>query len=263
VTADEDLRRREKILLAHVLGRRDALALDPDAPLEPSPRRRFEDLRARLRAGEPLQYLLGEWDFWGRTFRVDSRALIPRPETEHLVEEALARAPGARRVLDLGCGSGVLAITLALEMPGASVFGLDSSLEALALSRQNAGRLGARVHWLASLWTDAVEGAPFDLAVSNPPYVARRDAETLPREVRDHEPATALFAGEDGTSEIRRLLAGLPPRLAPGALFLCELGFGQRDEVVKLVGADPRWRLEDLVADLAGIPRVAVLRRIA
>jgi release factor glutamine methyltransferase len=258
-----ELRRDARILLGHVLGKRSPAPLEDSGSLPPGGERRFLELWRRRLAGEPVQYLIGEWDFYGRTFRTDSRALIPRPETEHLVEEALREAPEARRGLDLGCGSGVVAITLARELPGARVVAVDASLGALALARQNASLHGVadRVDLVGSDWTGALAGARFDLAVSNPPYVAAADAGGLPPEVADWEPAAALFAGGDGLSEIRALLSSLPPRLAEGAPFLFELGFGQRDAVEAEVALRPEWDLRRFVPDLSGIPRVCVLRR--
>jgi release factor glutamine methyltransferase len=258
-----DLRRDARILLGHVLGKRSPAPLEDSGSLPPGGERRFLELWRRRLAGEPVQYLIGEWDFYGRAFRTDRRALIPRPETEHLVEEALREAPDARRGLDLGCGSGVVAITLARELPGARLVAVDASIGALALARQNAARHGVadRVDFVGSDWTAALAGARFDLAVSNPPYVAAADAGGLPPEVADWEPAAALFAGSDGLSEIRALLSGLPPRLSEEAPFLFEIGFGQRDAVEAEVALRPEWDLRRFVPDLSGIPRVCVLRR--
>lgn len=263
--AGPDLRRDARILLGHVLGTRSPAPLEDSEMLPPDQLGRFLDLWRRRLAGEPVQYLIGEWDFYGRTFRTDGRALIPRPETEHLVEEALREAPDARRGIDLGCGSGVVAITLARELPRARLVAVDASIGALALARQNALRHGVadRVGLVGSDWTGALGGPRFDLAVSNPPYVAASDAGDLPREVADWEPAAALFAGRDGLSEIRALLSGLPPRLDEGAPFLFELGFGQRDAVAAEVALRPEWDLRRFVPDLSGIPRVCVLRRNA
>jgi release factor glutamine methyltransferase len=260
-----DRRRDARILLGHVLGTKSPAPLEDSGKLAPDERRRFLELWRRRLAGEPVQYLIGEWDFYGRSFRTDGRALIPRPETEHLVEEALREAPDARHAVDLGCGSGVLAITLALELPRARLVAVDASVGALALARQNAARHGVagRVALVGSDWTNGLAGPPFDLAVSNPPYVAASEAGRLPPEVADWEPAAALFAGRDGLSEIRALLSGLPPRLAEGAPFLFELGFGQREAVEAEVALFPEWDLRRFVPDLSGIPRVCVLRRSA
>jgi len=264
-TAGPDLRRDARILLGHVRGKKAPASLDDAGELSPGQARRFEDFWRRRLAGEPVQYLLGEWDFFGRTFRTDRRALIPRPETEHLVEEGLREAPHARLGLDLGCGSGILAITLARELPGARIVAVDSSVGALALARHNARSLGVadRVAFAGSDWAAALAPTRFDVAVSNPPYVAAADAASLPREVADWEPSSALFAGPDGLSEIRALLAGIPDFLSDGAPFLFELGFGQRDAVAAEVGRHPAWELLRFAADLSGIPRVCVLRRRA
>lgn len=225
---------------------------------------RFRNLLARRTAGEPLQYLLGEWEFLGRTFRVDPRALIPRGETEAIVELARAAAPAARAILDAGTGSGILAVSLALERPAARVVAVDRSEAALALARSNAALHGvaSRVSFFASDWLSALAPRPlFDLAVANPPYVPRVDAPHVERTVSDHEPHLALFGGDDGLDAVRVLLAELPPRLLPGAPFLFEIGYGQAREVSGLVEASPAFSLEDVRLDAAGIPRTVVARR--
>ena len=225
---------------------------------------RFLDLVARRAAGEPLQYLLGEWEFLGRTFRVDPRALIPRGETEAIVELARAAAPTARTILDAGTGSGILAVSLAIERPEARVVAVDRSEAALALARANAALHGvaSRVSFLASDWLSALAPRPlFDLAVANPPYVPRADAPHVEKTVSDHEPHLALFGGDDGLDAVRVLLAELPPRLLPGAPFLFEIGYGQAREVSGLVEASPAFALEDVRLDAAGIPRTVVARR--
>jgi len=260
---DRDRRRDAKILLAHVLGGSSPAALEPQAAVAPADEARFEALWRRREAGEPVQYILGEWDFYGRTFRVDPRALIPRPETEHLVEEARREAPSPRRILDLGCGSGVLAVTLALEFPSAFVLGIDRSVAALALARENARRhgVGGRAALVVSDWLSAVAPGHFDLAVANPPYVASADRDALPPSVREFEPPEALFAGPDGLSDIRRLLAAAPDAVVPGGAFLIEIGFSQAESVRSAVAARPEWEWRRIVDDLSGIPRVVVLRR--
>jgi release factor glutamine methyltransferase len=225
---------------------------------------RFRALVARRAAGEPLQYLLGEWEFLGRTFRVDPRALIPRGETEAIVEMARAVAPEARSILDAGTGSGILAVSIALEWPGARVVAVDRSEGALALARANAALHGvsARVSFVASDWLSALAPRPlFDLAVANPPYVPRVDAPHVEKTVSDHEPHLALFGGDDGLDAVRVLLAELPARLLPGAPFLFEIGYGQAREVSGLVEASPDFSLEDLRLDAAGIPRTVLARR--
>lgn len=252
-----------RILLAHALGGSNPLALEPRREVEPAARARFEALWARRLGGEPVQHLLGEWDFHGRPFFVDRRALVPRPETEVLLSAALAEAPQARSAIDLGTGSGVLAITYLLERPESRALALDASLEALALSRANGKRHGIlpRLALAASDWLSAVGPVRFDLALSNPPYLALSERPTLPRAVREHDPARALFAGGDALTAIRHLLNELPRFLRPGAPFLFEIGYGQSEAVAREVGARPLWRLLRIEPDVHGIPRVAVVRR--
>lgn len=225
---------------------------------------RFRALLARRAAGEPLQYLLGEWEFLGRTFRVDPRALIPRGETEAIVEMARIAAPGARTILDAGTGSGILAVSLALERPGARVVAVDRSAAALALARSNAlvHAVASRVSFVASDWLSALASRPlFDLAVANPPYVPLADAPHVEKTVSDHEPHLALFGGDDGLDAVRVLLDELPARLASGAPFLFEIGYGQARGVSGLVDASRAFALEDVRLDAAGIPRTVLARR--
>jgi len=195
----------------------------------------------RRRAGEPLQYIRGRCDFYGREFLVDDRVLIPRPETELLVEQAIARAPRGARVVDAGTGSGCIAVTLALERPDLRVVAVDISVAALAVAKRNRDRLGARVAFAASDLLDAVRDV--DLVVSNPPYIPAADIETLQTEVKDHEPRAALTPGPRGTEIIERLLrSGLPS--------IIEIGYGQLEAI--------RERVDEAVDDLAGIPRVVI-----
>jgi len=225
---------------------------------------RFRALVARRAAGEPLQYLLGEWEFLGRTFRVDPRALIPRRETEAIVEMSREAAPSARSILDAGTGSGILAVSIAIERPAARVVAVDRSEAALALARGNAAlhRVSGRVALVASDWLSALASRPlFDLAVSNPPYVPRVDAPHVEKTVSEHEPHLALFGGDDGLDAVRVLLAELPPRLQPGAPFLFEIGYGQAREASGLVESSPDFALEDVRLDAAGIPRTVLARR--
>ena len=252
-----------RILLAHALSYSNPLAIDPRREIPAAAAGRFEELWARRVVGTPVQHLLGEWDFYGRPFFVDARGLVPRPETETLVESARREAAGARRILDLGTGSGIVAVTLALELPAATTWGLDVSLPALALARSNAVRHGVlpRVRLIAGDWLAAVSGPPFDLIVSNPPYLALSEAAALSPTVR-HDPDRALYAGEDGLAAIRHLLDTVGPHLAPGAPFLFELGFGQARAVEVEILCRREWRFGGLREDLAGIPRVAIAKRV-
>jgi len=253
-----------RLLLAHAVEAGNPLRLDFGREVPPEAGARFQALWRQRLTGVPVQHLLGEWDFYGRPFYVDRRALVPRPETEVLLAAALREAPGARRVLDAGTGSGVLAVTFLLERPGSRATALDASPEALALARKNASRhgVGARLELLASDWASCLARVHFDLALANPPYLALSEASSLTTTVREHDPAGALFAGEDALSQIRRLLTQLPGVLAPGAPFLFEIGFGQAEAVECEIRSRRDWRLERIEPDLAGIPRVAVVRRI-
>ncbi len=224
----------------------------------------FAELVARRAAGEPLQYLLGEWEFLGRTFAVDPRALIPRGETEGIVEEARRAAPEAVRLADLGTGGGVLAVSLALERPRASVVALDRSPAALALTAANARRHGVadRVRLVASDWLAALgAGARFDLVVANPPYVPVTDRPHLSKTVSEYEPDLALYGGADGLDPLRAILAALPRFLEPGAPFVFEFGYSQANDVSALVESAAGLRLERVRLDAAGIPRTATAIR--
>ncbi len=252
-----------RILLAHVIGGSSPLALEGQREVPPEMEKRFGELWKRRLASAPVQHLVGEWDFYGRTFTVDGRGLVPRPETEILVGAALREAPEARRILDAGTGSGILAVTFLLERPESIALALDSSVEALALARENRDRYGleGRMLLAGSDWLAAIAPSRFDLAVSNPPYLALSDLPSLSRTVRDHDPSAALFAGEEGLRAIRHLLDVLPEHLAGGAPFLFELGFGQARDVEREIRARPEWRFVSIDPDLAGIPRVAIARR--
>jgi release factor glutamine methyltransferase len=251
-----------RLLLAHAMGGMSPLALDPRQTLDELLVARFSRLWERRLEGVPVQHLIGEWDFYGRPFRVDGRALVPRPETEILVELALREAPDARRVLDAGTGSGIIGITYLLERPQATAVALDISFDALALARQNAREHGVlgRLALVASDWLTALAPTPFDVVLSNPPYLAIGESPHLPPTVRDHDPRRALFAGEDGLAAIRQLLATAAPYLAPGGLLAFEIGFGQGEAVRSEILARPVWRFVKIEPDLEGIPRICLAR---
>jgi release factor glutamine methyltransferase len=251
-----------RLLLAHAMGGMSPLALDPRHALEPETVARFSSFWERRLMGVPVQHLIGEWDFYGRAFRVDGRALVPRPETEVLLEQALKEAPDARRVLDAGTGSGIIAITYLLERPEARAVALDISFDALALARRNAVEHAVlpRLCLVASDWLSALAPAPFDVILSNPPYLALGESPHLPPTVRDHDPRRALFAGEDGLAAIRHLLATAAPYLAPGGLLVFEIGFGQGEAVRSEILARPVWRFLKIEPDLEGIPRICLAR---
>jgi release factor glutamine methyltransferase len=203
--------------------------------------------------GEPTQYITGRQEFYGREFRVTPDVLIPRPETEHLIEAALSRS--GETIVDIGTGSGAIAVTLALETK-ARVVATDVSPAALSIAQQNSRSLSAQVSFVACDLGAAFADESFDLVVSNPPYVAARDRASLQPEVRDHEPALALFAGEDGLAIYQRLIPEAARLLRPGGWLMMELGDAA---AVREMCAD--WTGVEIVNDLAGIPRVVVARR--
>jgi release factor glutamine methyltransferase len=232
------------------------IAHDTD-PLTEVQTTEFEALLTRRLAGEPVAYLVGTREFYGRPFQVSPDVLIPRPDTELLVEVALARIPPgqAMDVLDMGTGSGCIAITLALERPLARVTAVDRSAAALAIAQRNADTLHARVELLTSDWFDALAGRRFDLIVGNPPYIAAADPHLARGDVR-FEPLSALAAGHEGLDDLRRLTRDACPHLRPGGTLLLEHGYDQADAVHALLRENgirhPRsW------ADLAGILRVS------
>jgi release factor glutamine methyltransferase len=223
----------------------------------------YEAFIARRLRNEPIQYITGEQEFYGLTLRVTPAVLIPRPETEHLVESVLAELDTSRsyRILDIGTGSGAIAIALAHHLPQAHVTAVDLSPAALAVAVVNAARHGLtdRIHFVQSdlLAALAPNEPPFDAIVSNPPYVPESDRATLHPQVRDHEPASALFAGADGFDIYRRLIPQARAALITGGLLALEIGQGQRDSIAALL-AD--WTYVRFVEDLQRIPRVALAR---
>ncbi len=253
--------REAGLLLGRVLGLSEAQVLARDGDAVPAAAaERFEALVARRVEGEPVAYLLGEKEFWGRTFRVDRRVLIPRPETEHLVEAALALPLPARpRILDVGTGSGCLAVTLALEVPAARLVAIDLSAAALGLAHDNARRLGAAVAFAGSDLLAALDPAAFDLVVSNPPYVEPAAAPSLSPEVCKFEPPLALFPPGAGDLLLARLL-GQASGLRRGARLIVEIGAGQRDQVERH-GRTAGLALVAERADYAGIPRALTFER--
>jgi len=272
-----------ELLLLHVLGRDRAwLYAHPEAPMNPQELDTFLALISRRANGEPTQHLTGKQEFWSLEFEVTPDVLIPRPETEHVVEVALDRLalrelragrpqkPNGDGFLiaDIGTGSGCLAITLAKELPAATVYATDISRAALAVALRNAVRHAAanRIHFLESdlsrpLAADAARESTFDLIVSNPPYIPRRDANTLAREVRDHEPAIALYGGEEGYELYADLIALAERLLKPGGIFVAELGHDSLPAVQPLLDAR-QWTAVGVSNDLAGLPRVVAAERL-
>ena len=236
-----------------------------DDPADPDIAARFQALAERRRAGEPLAYLLGQQEFYGRPFAVSPAVLIPRADTETLVETALEQLLLLRQqrrtvplsLLELGTGSGIIAITLALEAPDTEVHAVERSPEALAVARQNAKALGAdRIHWHAGSWWQALaRPRRFDLIVSNPPYIAANDHHLQQGDLR-FEPPQALAAGPDGLDDLRILIGGAPAHLAPGGWLLLEHGYDQEAPVQALL-RDAGFADVFTRRDLAGQPRVS------
>jgi len=247
-----------ELLLGHALGLgRVELYTGFERPLGEDELAECRELIARRAKREPVAYILGRWGFRGLDLDVDRRVLVPRPETELLVDRCLALLDGVAgpAVLDVGTGSGAIALALASELPEARVAGCDVSGDALEVARANGERLGVEVEWVASDMLAGVEGRRFHLVVSNPPYVAAGEIEALEPEVRDWEPRGATVAGETGLEAIERLVAQAPAALEPGGAIVLEVGAGQAGAVAALldgaglagVGRDP---------DHAGIERI-------
>ena len=227
-------------------------------PAEPAFEAAYAALLARRAQREPVAYILGEREFWGLAFEVTRDVLIPRPETELIVEEAVAAFGGGQppaTVIDICTGSGCLAVTLAREFGGADLVATDISTAAIDVARRHAARHGmsTRIDFRVADLLDGVAGRA-DLIVSNPPYVARRDTSALAPEVRDHEPHIALFAGDDGLEVYRRLLPAARQHLTPGGKLVIEVGHDQADPVTELADA-AGLRLEHTRQDLQGITR--------
>lgn len=208
--------------------------------------------------GRPVQHILKSTEFYGRRFRVTPDVLIPRPETEHVVERALTLAPSASRIADVCTGSGILAVTLALELKPAFTAATDISAPALDIARSNAAALGANVGFVQCDLMDSLD-APFDLIVANPPYIPSATIETLDAEVRDHDPRIALDGGPDGLDLYRRLIPQALSHLAPGGWLVVEIGYDQSPSVPPLFGQG--WSSLQVTNDLAGHPRVIEARR--
>ena len=269
-----------ELLLLHALGRnRTWIYSHPEEEIPALASQQYFSLIARRAAGEPTQHLTGKQEFWGLEFEVTPNVLIPRPETEHLIEVALDRLAlrelhaGRKQTLtgeglqiaDIGTGSGCIAVTLAKELPGATIHATDISRAALAVAKRNAAHhsLSDQIHFLESNLLEGISHSPrsFDLIASNPPYIGRHEAATLMREVRDHEPEIALYGGEEGYELYADLIAQAAARLKPGGLLVLELGHNSLPAVQPLLDA-PTWTNVAVTNDLSGIPRIIAAERL-
>lgn len=262
----ERARRDAEVLLRHTVRlERAALLVRWKEVIDSNEAARYLALIERRLTGEPIQYILGEAEFYGLPLRVTRDVLIPRPETEHLVEKVLALAPlfAKPRIVDVGTGSGAIAIALAHELASAALTAIDLSAAALENARGNAERIGVanRIRFLEGDLLAPVIAKKFEFVVSNPPYVPSGERASLDVEVRDYEPALALFAGDDGFEVYRRLIPAAFAVLTPGGFLALEIGFGQSPAIAGLLAYGGFEQIE-FVPDLQGIPRVACARRL-
>lgn len=255
-----------RLLAEHVLGWATATYLSSAHELPPHGfSDNYEPLIARRAAREPLSYITGRREFWDLTFEVSPAVLIPRPDTELIVEAALELLPSKTdplTIVDACTGSGVVAIALARERPAARIIATDISNDALDVARRNAAThgVGDRVRFVCGDLLDPIAEA-VDLIVCNPPYVAEISRQGLQPEVRDHEPSVALFGGRDGLQLLARTVQGAPARLRRGGYLIFEFGCGQDVQVEELVGREPQLQLLGLRRDLQGIARTAIAKR--
>jgi release factor glutamine methyltransferase len=257
-----------ELLMMFVLGRdRAHLYAHPERELTPDEESRYAEVIAERTRGCPTQYITGHQEFWGLDLIVSSAVLIPRPETEHAVETVLELVkehyrehPARLRIVDVGTGSGCIALALASELPQAEIHACDISEEALEVARINSIRLGLgkRVVFRKSDLLDAHAGETFDFVVSNPPYVGESEADKVQRQVREFEPKVAVFSGHEGMDIYRRLVPQAFAALGPGGWFVTEIGFSAEEKVRQLLD---RWSDVRVTADLQGIPRVIAARK--
>jgi release factor glutamine methyltransferase len=249
-----------EVLLCHCLSVDKAyLYTHDERELTDAEAQKLEEIIYERVSGVPVQYIVGRQEFFGRYFTVNPAVLIPRPETEFIVEAMIElRPPAGSRVIDVGTGSGCIGVTLALELPDVQVTLTDVSLDALRVARLNAANLGASVSIACMDLLDAAAG-PFDYIVSNPPYVSRKEASRLQIEVREHEPEVALYGDDDGLAAFRRLVPAAEQLLRPEGYFIAEMGFGMETRVLSLFGET--WEKLPTRADLQGIPRTILARR--
>ncbi|MDX9787739.1 MAG: peptide chain release factor N(5)-glutamine methyltransferase [Desulfobacterales bacterium] len=267
----EQPRATAEVLLAHTLGfQRIDLYLRYDQPLHRDELSRFKSFVKRRVSAEPVAYITGEKEFWSLTLSVNSNVLIPRPESENLVEAALKRLPektrkGACRILDLGTGSGAIAIALAFERPQTLCFAVDRSPAAVQLARKNADRhgLASRVHFFAGDWFSSIRsGAVFDIIVSNPPYIKTQEIEGLQPEIVRYEPHGALDGGPLGLDALSCIIRRAPPFLAPNGALILEIGYDQKAPLIEMVSHSKGYEAPLFFKDYAGHDRILLLTRL-
>jgi len=257
-----------ELLLMFVLGRERAhLYAHPERELSADEQAQYDEVIHERARGCPTQYITGHQEFWGLDLLVSPAVLIPRPETEHVVETVIElvreypfAGPGRLRLLDVGTGSGCIALALASEIPHAEIHGCDISEDALEMARVNAARLalGGKVLFRKSDLLSRYEGEKFDFVISNPPYVGEAEADKVQRQVREFEPKIAVFSGLEGMDIYRKLIPQAHEHLRPGGWFVCEIGYSEEEKVRALL---PGWKDVQVTPDLQGIPRVLAARR--
>lgn len=268
---EEHPRKTARILLSLATGLSDTkIVAYPEQVVESAPNERFAELLSRKIAGEPLQYITGRQEFYGLDFITTPDVLIPRPETEFLVERVLRAASertGTVTIVDAGTGSGCIAVAIARNLADARLIAIDISPAALAVARQNAliNSVADRIEFLEGNLLEPLAGLSLENSVSiiasNPPYVPRSNPEMIQRQVRDFEPEVALYGGDDGMEFYRRLLDSSPPFLEPEGLIACEIGYLELEPIITLID-QKGWKLLDVTDDLQGLPRVIAMKQI-